>query len=57
VENLVNPRHRGIFLTDDTGFENGWPSLWLGSHGAQFCGLAFELATEPNLRKGYPVGS
>ncbi len=57
MENLVNPRHRGIFLTDDTGFENGWPSLWLGSHGAQFCGLAFELATEPNLRKGYPVGS
>lgn len=38
-----------VLITGHTGFKGGWLSLWLGSWGAQICGLSLEPNTDPNL--------
>ncbi|WP_420406788.1 CDP-glucose 4,6-dehydratase [Hoeflea sp.] len=40
---------RRVLVTGHTGFKGSWLSLWLGSMGAQVCGLALAPDGDPNL--------
>ncbi len=40
---------RRVLLTGHTGFKGAWLALWLQSLGAQVCGFANGVPTEPSL--------
>jgi CDP-glucose 4,6-dehydratase len=49
-------RGKRVLLTGHTGFKGAWLALWLQSLGAQVCGFANGVPTEPSLYKLARVG-
>ncbi len=47
---------RRVLLTGHTGFKGAWLALWLQSLGAQVCGFANGVPTEPSLYELARVG-
>jgi CDP-glucose 4,6-dehydratase len=47
---------RRVLLTGHTGFKGAWLALWLQSLGAQVCGFAIGVPTEPSLYELARVG-
>jgi CDP-glucose 4,6-dehydratase len=47
---------RRVLLTGHTGFKGAWLALWLQSLGAQVCGFANGVPTEPSLHELARVG-
>jgi CDP-glucose 4,6-dehydratase len=47
---------RRVLLTGHTGFKGAWLALWLQSLGAQVCGFANGVPTEPSLYELAGVG-
>jgi CDP-glucose 4,6-dehydratase len=60
VTNKVEPsfwKGKRVLLTGHTGFKGAWLALWLQSLGAQVCGFANGVPTEPSLYELAGVGA